>query len=478
MAQVLASGSGCDLVDLVLATSKSILQIAKVLSGRQTDREVKKFLRLFIVHCMLVSDQVQRIRTFLVPENDLLLRALELFESRIVLDATSNHPYGRQQGLNKRWNAMKTQNADAKYAFASHCLVLDETSTLHDLDESFNVWEEDAMAKYPEDGFDWSLDDYSTAKGRRPEPSYAVHSAARSMFEALAHSTSCECCTKHDVLLSLRTYRTLEVYQDDGNETNDFEMLLSSHHDWQEIHVRTIRKRAVHFIFDNETQPSPPPKEKLDYKPMPVKKLCDQLRKMRQMASNRLELKVENGRLFKLRSKKSKFRIDKRKAPISLQEFIRDSPRSLTEKTKRILAVLLSYTVLHLHDTPWLQPSWDSSNIFFFQTLSANIPLRPFIQTQLTLKDLNDQGQDEKKPQSNAGGVEFLGMDFDDIDPDDIFTDPDDRTPISNSSYPCYCTHEAVFSGVLRQTRQEVGLVLSRKCRQGIARCGIRIQRI
>uniref|UniRef100_A0A8H7K8C9 Peptidase S8/S53 domain-containing protein n=1 Tax=Bionectria ochroleuca TaxID=29856 RepID=A0A8H7K8C9_BIOOC len=427
MAQVLASGGGCNLVDLVLATSKSILQISKILSGRQTEREVKKLLRHFIVHCTLVFDQVQRIRTNLVPENDLLLQALGLFESLIALDATSNHPYGRQQGLNKRWHVMRTQNSDAKFAFATHCLVLDQTSILHALDESFNVWEEDVMAKYPEDGLDWSLDDYSTGKEGRTEPSFAVHSAARSMFKALTRSTSCECCTKHDALLCLRTYSTLEVYQGDDNETNDFEMLLSSHHDWQEVHVRTIRKRALHFIVDNETQPSPPPKEELDYKPMPVKKLCDQLRKMQQMASKRLELKVENGRLFKLRSEKSKFRIDKRKAPISLQEFIRESPRSLTEKTKRILAVLLSYTVLHLHDTPWLQPSWNSSNILFFQTLSANIPLRPFIQTQLTVQDLNDQGQDEQKPQSNSGGVEFLGRDPDGIDPDDIFTDPDDN---------------------------------------------------
>ncbi|CAH0003255.1 unnamed protein product [Clonostachys byssicola] len=440
MAPTLAMGGGCDRVDLVLATSKSILQIAKVLSGRQTEREVRKLLRHFIVHCMLVFDQVQRIRTILVPENDLLLRALGLFESLIALDATSNHPYGRQLGLNKRWYAMRTQNADAKLAFASHCLVLNQTSTLHALDESFNTWEEEVMARYPEDGLDWSLDDYNPPKEKRPEPSYTIHIAARLMFKALARSTSCECCTKHDARLCLRTYRTLDVRQDDDDETNYFEMLLSSHHDWQETRVHTIRKRVVRFIVDNGTQPSPPSKKKLDYTPMPVKKLCDQLRKMQAMVSKRLEFKVENGRLLKLRSEKSKFRIDKRKAPMSLQQFIRESPRSLTEKTKRILAVLLSYTVLHLHDTPWLQPSWNSSNIFFFQTLSSNIPLRPFIQTQLTARDLNDEAQDEQKPQYNAGRVELErdlnglysnnldpdDLDPDDLNPDDIYTDPDD----------------------------------------------------
>ncbi|CAI6097458.1 unnamed protein product [Clonostachys chloroleuca] len=437
MAPILASGGGCGRVDLVLATSKSILQIAKVLSGRQTEREVKKLLRHFIVHCMLVFDQVQRIRTLLAPENELLLRALGLFESLIALDVTSNHPYGRQEGLNERWDAMRTQNTDAKFAFASHCLALDQISTLHDLDESFHAWEDDVIAKYPEDGLDCSLGDYIPPKEKRPEPSYAVHTAARSMFKALARTTSCQCCTKHDARLCLRTYRTLEIYQGDDDETNDFEMLLSSHHDWQETHVHTIRKRVVRITVDNETQSLPPPKKQLDYQPMPVKSLCDQLRKMQQMALKRLEFKVENGRLLKLRSEKSKFHIDKSQAPMSLQQFLRESPRSLTEKTKRILAILLSYAVLHLHDTPWLQPSWNSSDIFFFQTLSSkNIPLRPFIQTQLmAVQDLNDQGQDEQKPQCNADDVEFLERDPDDMDPDDldpdvldpdeIFTDPD-----------------------------------------------------
>ncbi|CAG9951373.1 unnamed protein product [Clonostachys rosea f. rosea IK726] len=256
------------------------------------------------------------------------------------------------------------------------------------------------------------------------------------MFEALARSAGGECCTTHDARLCLRTYRTLEAYQGVDNEINDFEMLLSSHHDWQETHVHTIQKRVVRLDVDNKIQPSPPRKKLLDYEPMPVKKLCDQLGKVQQMVSKRLKFKVENGCLLKLRSEKSKFRIDKSKAPISLQQFIERKTRSLTEKTKRILAVLLGSTILHLHDTPWLQPGWNSSSIFFFQTTSSNIPLRPFIQTQLVVQDLNDQGQDEQESQSNASGAEFLegypnsmdpdDLDLGDLDPDDIFPDPDD----------------------------------------------------
>ncbi|KAH7417511.1 peptidase S8/S53 domain-containing protein, partial [Cadophora sp. MPI-SDFR-AT-0126] len=124
---------------------------------------------------------------------------------------------------------------------------------------------------------------------------------------------------------------------------------------------------------------------------------------------HRLELKVESGRLWKLKSERCSFQVDRTETKISLDQFIKDGSRSLTEKTKRILAVLLSYTVLHLQGTPWLQSSWGSSNIIFFRTTASIIPLKPFIQVQLVQEDPLDDVDD---------------VDPDDIDPDDI--DPDD----------------------------------------------------
>jgi hypothetical protein len=106
---------------------------------------------------------------------------------------------------------------------------------------------------------------------------------------------------------------------------------------------------------------------------------------------------------------------------VSLQHFIREGPRSLTEKTKRILAVLLGYAVLHLHGTPWLQPTWDSSQILFFQCPSSKIPLRPFIEAQLGWP--SQQERDALTPPPHRGHEEDgcqSDSDWDDLDPDDV----------------------------------------------------------
>lgn len=177
----------------------------------------------------------------------------------------------------------------------------------------------------------------------------------------------------------------------------------------------------VRFSLDGEV---PRATQKLGYTPMAVKKLCNEINKMQSRISQRLELKVEKDQLFKLRSKDSSSQVDRGKPPISLQQLINQETRPLTEKTKRILAALLSYAILHLHGTPWLQSTWDSSRILFFQTSTAKIPLRPFIQA--------DFAQEIASEDVRAGGlkghsnlhVSEVAVDPDDLDPDDL--DPDD----------------------------------------------------
>jgi hypothetical protein len=161
---------------------------------------------------------------------------------------------------------------------------------------------------------------------------------------------------------------------------------------------------------------------------MKVKSLCDPIQKMKKMASHRLHLKVERGLLWKLRSERSNFPIDRTKAPLSLEQFITEGSRSLTEKTKRILAVLLSYTVLHLHGTPWLPTTWGSSSIIFFQTASSVIPLKPFISTQLVQESTGVTTDHVLQHVAE-------GHDSDDCDPDEF--DPDDVDPDDLLLHPC-----------------------------------------
>lgn len=203
-------------------------------------------------------------------------------------------------------------------------------------------------------------------------------------------------------------------------------MFLSLRQALQEVHIHAVENRVVRFALNGEV---PRATQKLGYTPMAVKKLCNEINKMQSKISQRLELKVEKDQLFKLRSKDSYFQVDRGRPPISLQQLINQDSRPLTEKTKRILAVLLSYAILHLHGTPWLQSTWDSSRILFFQTSTSTIPLRPFIQADFI--------QEIASKDAHAGGLaghsksheSEVDVDPDDVDPDDLDqcdVDPDD----------------------------------------------------
>ncbi|KPM38858.1 hypothetical protein AK830_g7710 [Neonectria ditissima] len=408
--------------DLALETSSSIRQISILLKSHQPAKELKNFYSHLRAHCLLISDHVTRIKPAVAPSNELIIRVLHLFESLIIdsetRDEESRRMFPRQRALNKRWHNLQSRSQAIKVEFARACLNVERFAELpfrQKFDEDFYLWEEEVVAKYPEDGSQWTTDDRPPPKKTRPEPPYAVWVAAQSVFKALTRCIKCECHQTHELhaRLSLGTYR-----KPDPDNITDFNMFLSLPQALQEVHVHTVRESVVRIIIDDDKQVPP---KKLNYKPMVVKELCEQIQKMQKKTSQRLEFKVERGRLLKLRSEKSCFQVDRAKPTISLQQLINQSSRPLTEKTKRILAVLLSYAVLHLHGTPWLPPSWDSSKILFFQTLSSTVPLRPFIRTDLSSQDTL-LGQSPIEESVGHCGLDMT--DVDEIDPDDL--DPDD----------------------------------------------------
>lgn len=137
---------------------------------------------------------------------------------------------------------------------------------------------------------------------------------------------------------------------------------------------------------------------------MRVRKLCEPIERLRPGAY-RLKLKVSGDQIFKLQSERSTFLVDRAKSPVTLEQILRNGSHLFTERTKRILAVMLSYAVLYLHDTPWLQPTWSSSHVLFLPESSSRIPLQPFIQAHLV--NYNESSQDSY-------------TDPDDLDPDDL----------------------------------------------------------
>lgn len=151
-------------------------------------------------------------------------------------------------------------------------------------------------------------------------------------------------------------------------------------------------------------------------KPMKIKRLCEPMSKIMSMESFRLMLKVKGGSLFKLQSEKGILAVDRSKDPVTLDQFLRNRTRSFTEKTRRILALFLSYAVLYLHKTPWIPSSWGSSDILFLPTPSSAIPLRPFIQARFA--DWENIEHSVVNPEQPAESDEEI--DPDDVDPDDL----------------------------------------------------------
>jgi hypothetical protein len=93
----------------------------------------------------------------------------------------------------------------------------------------------------------------------------------------------------------------------------------------------------------------------------------------------------------------------------SLEDIMRGCLTSLTESVKRVLAVFIAYSILHLRGTPWLHADrFKASNILFFKTASA-LPLKPYIHVGLRDCDHDTIG--------SSGGV--AGMDTE-IDPDNL----------------------------------------------------------
>ena len=66
-----------------------------------------------------------------------------------------------------------------------------------------------------------------------------------------------------------------------------------------------------------------------------------------------LNLAVKDGRLWKDESSRSELPIIRSDPPLSLEDITKSRPTGLTEKIKRVLAVLLAYSVFRLHGTPW-----------------------------------------------------------------------------------------------------------------------------
>lgn len=235
----------------------------------------------------------------------------------------------------------------------------------------------------------------------RSEPSHASLFAARSLFHALETSGRCPCHT-YGARLCIKTHRDSDL-----TEKYNFNLFLEIDERWQEAHFLTDGKSpsVTRSIADDGCGAE---RMKIEFLCHPIKKLWKNL------PTYRLKFLVENDVLWKLQSERSDVAAGTTTRAITFQRFMAEESSNLTERSKRILAVLFGYAVLHLLETPWLHSSWGPSNILFHKTPSG-IPLKPYIELHFGM-GVEIGTANVTSNNNNAGDKGF--------DPDDFISHP------------------------------------------------------
>lgn len=220
---------------------------------------------------------------------------------------------------------------------------------------------------------------------QRSMPPLHIWPLARSVYSALDSSKTdmCDTCKVphgYGARLCIETYRAQSYAQE-----CDFNMFLGLDQLWHEARIRSVTRSMVKFVVDeassaDDTGSRPKARSaRRGRTETKVKYLCRQIKDSKTRWMYRLNFELRNNELWKIPSEPSKFQIDKSEEAATLSQFIKERPHVLNGKTKRILAVLLGYAVLHFYGTGWIQPTLCSDDILFFKA-KGGVPLKPYLQ--------------------------------------------------------------------------------------------------
>ncbi|KAJ4198817.1 hypothetical protein NW767_008808 [Fusarium falciforme] len=412
---------------LLLDTVGTVLQMAKIARMNETNEEVRVFYSHLSWNCFRLQEHLTRARQAMSRLNgELVGQALSHLGSLVPesglheLPSYPITPELRLKMLYLHWDEARRRHDQTKLDFIHRWLRPGPSEDQrHEVDKALEICADELDKQQPEQPSLKSVHKYASPE--TTEPPYAVCKAAKSIYDALVNCKGCSCPDQHDfkAKLELGTYRSPAKKQvlkparrrvrrgrgeDDASGGIELDMFLSMEREWHEFRVQTVKERAVRF--DPPVDEAPCRRGNLIEQYAKVERLCRPIIKTKTRALQRLVLRLNSGELFEIGFEKSNFQIDHNAEPISLSQCFEDRQDFFTEKTKRILSLIIGYTVLHLHGTSWLQPGWGSSNIKFFQTTSCKTPLRPFIEAQLP-KD---------GPDAPAQGFQSMGDDLEDDD--------------------------------------------------------------
>ncbi|KAF2660412.1 hypothetical protein K491DRAFT_754747 [Lophiostoma macrostomum CBS 122681] len=244
--------------------------------------------------------------------------------------------------------------------------------------EHFDIWTKklERLIKYP-----------TTESGPRnigsnaSRPSSLIRDMAKEFMAVAENRWQCECSSPHDLMLFVKTYRDIK----DGDDHVLFKMLFatkSQNQDkWREgnVYVMLPSLGGASIAFDL------PRKAPRTREPLPD--LCTHLNNTSQSTS--VNMRLQNAQFHQTRRSRPQFRLWDAIPGQTVGELLLRRP-ILSAQSKILLAVLVSYSVLHFHNTSWLPFGWD--NTYFYVPTPDNLSpfaLRPLLVSNIGPKEPN-----------------------------------------------------------------------------------------
>ncbi|KAL8346295.1 hypothetical protein RB598_000278 [Gaeumannomyces tritici] len=396
---------------LLADTSQSFTEICSFVESRRLEVEgnLQRFCDRLRAWCFIIRNTTRE------SDSELTTATLKRFELLLSNSTTKNLPYNYFKGLgrfafwsqkpidhqrpqevtaapyptllrfNEEWRRRCHGNDEAaKLQFVKKSLGYGSSLKEQDEDELFAVlgkWQALARDAPKQDSLSTERDGWDSPSSTQKvaPPSFKLSATARSIFQALQDSANCgqQChrCQGGELLARMRV-ATQRRSSDLNNAHGEAFILILVDNNMAQITEVRVRSNKVTF------QPSYPVEETI---PINAGPLCQKLRSVHSRRLQRLELILDpRGTNLKIdRPQHRTFLEHETENPMTLERLLDLS--HIEDRHKYILAVLLSYAVLHLYDTPWLQATLSPSDIFFLPTRSSSSKyyLTPFLKKQL-----------------------------------------------------------------------------------------------
>lgn len=303
------------------------------------------------------------------------------------------------RALRRRWHALESRAASPRERqyFISSCFtflnpvnLVQAKKLIEDLEALESTWDTTKNLIVPHDSPASSESNENPPNTLAYVVSPTLH-AAQAIYKALASSDGCNLSRGHDFGATIRL-GNYHNHGSDGLGANPGEvqlginMFFSVNEVWQEV--------GVHFQHDFEQAGAEPPAKrsrrgKETPRQVEHRDLC--VLKIKANKSICCQFRFLRDKLFHMDSITASD-VDLTRRPVSLRFLLQSgtSRPKLTDWTKCILAVLVSYGVLNLHDTPWLQQRWNSDHIVFCHTKrsfsgQSTLPLTPFLKLEVSV---------------------------------------------------------------------------------------------